>query len=89
MMEELQNDFTKGKDYHPIDIAEAYNLFVNYKMTHYNLAVILVNNSEEVYFSNVGGDEGFRCYKGGGCCGAHGKINMHCYRFVKLGHIAI
>ena len=89
MMEELQNDFAKGKDDYPVDIAEAYNLFVNYKMTHYNLAVRLVNNSEEVYFFNVGGDEVFRCYKGGGCCRAHGKINVHCYRCVKIGHIAI
>ena len=31
MLEELQNDFTKGNDDCPADVTDTYNLLVNYK----------------------------------------------------------
>ena len=34
-------------------------------MTHYKLSVRLVDDSEEVLFYNVGGNEGIKGYKGG------------------------
>ena len=37
---------------------EAYNLLLSYKTSHSNSVVILVDDSEEVSFANVGGDEG-------------------------------
>ena len=37
---------------------EAYNLLLSYKTLQSNSAVRLVDNSEEVSFAKVGGDEG-------------------------------
>ena len=47
LVEELQNDSTKGNGGYPVDTTEAYNLFIKYK-TSYKPPTILVDNSEEV-----------------------------------------
>ena len=55
-MEELQNYFTKGNDDQPINMTDAYNLLVNYKMTQSKTEMILVYHLEEVPFTNVIGN---------------------------------
>ena len=72
MVEEWQEDFTKGNTYYPIDITEAYKTLVKYNMIHSMSAIRLGEYSEEVSFDNVRGDEGGRGYKGGGGSRAHG-----------------
>ena len=65
MAEELQNDFTKGNVKCPENTTEEYNLIVNYK-TSWKPPPSLVDDSEEVSFSNVGGSEGnYNSYKSG------------------------
>ena len=46
LVEELQNYFTKGRDNYPVKKTEAYNLLVNYKMTHSNPETRIVDDSE-------------------------------------------
>ena len=36
----------------------SYKLLVNYKTTHYNTAKILIDDSEDVSFANVGVSKG-------------------------------
>ena len=52
---ELGKYFTKGNNYYPEDLTEAYNLLIKYKTSHSKLATRLVEDPEEVYFGNVGG----------------------------------
>ena len=54
----MQNNFTNSNYDYPTDTIEACNLLVNYKTTHSNMETILVENLEEVSFTNVGGSEG-------------------------------
>ena len=56
MVEELQNYFANGKCNYPASTTEAYNLLVNYK-TSSNRVTILVDDSEEVLLSNIGGSK--------------------------------
>ena len=53
----MQNDFTKDKNNYPVNTAEAYNLLANYK-TSYKPPKMLVYDSEDVLFANVGGIKG-------------------------------
>ena len=56
-MEELKHDFINGNGDCPDDTTEAYNVLFNYKKS-YNPSTILVEGSEEVPLSNVGGIKG-------------------------------
>ena len=67
---------TKGKNYYPEYLMEAYNLLLKYKTLHSKLVSILVDNSEEVLFGNVGEDENGRANKGGGVSGGRRKIKV-------------
>ena len=87
LVEELQNNFTKEKNYYPAYLTEEYNLLLNYKTLHSKLEARLVDFPEEVPFGNVGGYEGRRVNMDGrvsGCCGK----KVWCYCCIKLGHIA-
>ena len=65
-MEELQNNLTKGNDNYHANTTEVYNLLINYKTAHSKLAIRLVDNSEEVLFAKVEGNEGkSNSYKSG------------------------
>ena len=84
MVEELQNDFTKGNRNYPANTTKAYNLLLNYNIS-YNTPTRLVDDSEEVLFANVGGSEGkSNAYKSGGG-GRERKVI--CYYCGKLSHI--
>ena len=50
LVEELRNDFTKGGDYYPANLTEAYELLLNYKMSHSKLSARLMDDPEEVSF---------------------------------------
>ena len=66
LVEELQNDFTKGNNYCPTNMTEAYNLLVNYKM-FYKPPTRLADDSEEALFANIGGSKGkSKSHKSGG-----------------------
>ena len=78
LVEELQNDFTKGGDYYPADLTEAYKLLLKYKTLHSKLAAILVYNLEEVSFGNEGGEKGGRVNKDGRVSGGREK-KVWCY----------
>ena len=45
VLEELQNNFTKGNNYYPEYLMEAYILLLNYKTSHSKLMEILVDDS--------------------------------------------
>ena len=83
-MEELKHDFINGDGDCPDDTTEAYNVLFNYKKS-YNPSTILVEGSEEVPLSNVGGIKGkySSCKSGGG----GRERNVQCYFCGKLGHI--
>ena len=63
LVEELRNDFTKGGDYYPANMTEAYELLLNYKTSHSKLSARLMDDPEEVSFGKVGGDKGGRVNK--------------------------
>ena len=64
-MEDLQNNFTEVKNDYPANMTEAYNLLIKYK-TSYKPPTILVDDSEEVLFTNILGSEGkSNSYKNG------------------------
>ena len=48
-----------------------------------------MDESEEVFFGNVGGDENRKFNKDGGVSRGRGKIKVECYFYGKLDHIAI
>ena len=84
LVEELQNDFTKGNRNYPANTTKAYNLLLNYNISN-NTPTRLVDDSEEVLFANVGGSEGkSNAYKSGGG-GRERKVI--CYYCGKLSHI--
>ena len=56
LVEELQNDFTKGNGNQPENTTDENNLLINYK-TSYNPPTRLVDDSEEVSSVNVGVSE--------------------------------
>ena len=47
-----------------------------------------MDESEEVFFGNVGGDENRKFNKDGGVSRDRGKIKVECYFYGKLEHIA-
>ena len=77
-VEELRNDFTKGGDYYPEDMTEAYDLLINYKTSHSKLAERMVDDPEDVSFGNVGGDKGGRVNKNRRVSRGRGK-KLWCY----------
>ena len=65
LVEELQNDFTKGNRNYPANTTKAYNLLLNYNISN-NTPTRLVDDSEEVLFTNILGSEGkSNSYKNG------------------------
>ena len=50
----MKNDFTKGNGDCPANITEEYNLLLKYKIS-YKPPTRFVDDSEEVFFANVGG----------------------------------
>ena len=85
---ELQKKFTKGNNYYPEYLMEAYILLLNYKTSNSKLVAILVDDSEEVLFGNVGGDKNSGVNKDGGVSGGRGKRKVLCYCCRTLDHIA-
>ena len=75
-MEELQKIFTKGGDYYPANMTEAYELLLNYKMSHSNLSARLMDDPEEVSFGNVGEEKGGRVNKDRRVSGGRGKKSV-------------
>ena len=62
----MQNNLTKGNEKYPANTTEAYNLLINYKTAHSKLAIRLVDNSEDLLFAKVEGNEGkSNSYKSG------------------------
>jgi hypothetical protein len=54
LLDELENDFTKGTDNYPDSVTNAYNLVVNHKGQQ-RVVSRLFNDSEAVSFANVDG----------------------------------
>jgi hypothetical protein len=54
LLDELENDFTKGTENYPDSVTRAYNLVVNYK-GHQRVVSRLFNDSEAASFANVDG----------------------------------
>jgi hypothetical protein len=52
LLDEPENDFTKGVDHFPDTITKAYTLVVNFKCQQRQVGP-LFNDSEAVYFANV------------------------------------
>jgi hypothetical protein len=52
LLEDLENNYTKGGNNYPTTVTSAYNLVVNYK-NYQKPATRLINNSEGVSFANV------------------------------------
>ena len=78
LVEELRNNFTKGGNYYPENLTEAYELLLNYKTSHSKLEARLMDDPEEVLFGNVVGDKGGRVNKDGRVSGGRGK-KVWCY----------
>ena len=87
LVEELRNDFTKGGDYYPANLTEAYELLLNYKTSQSNLSARLMDDPEEVSFGNVGGDKGGIFNKDGRVSRGRRK-KLWCYCCIGLSHIA-
>ena len=80
LMEELQNNFTKGNKKYPANMTEAYNLLVKYKTNQSNPETRLVYDSEDVLFSNVIGSKGkSNSYKSGVGGVDRDERNLPCY----------
>ena len=48
LVEDIWKIFTKGNNYYPADLTEAYNILINYKTSHSKLAARLVEYTEKV-----------------------------------------
>ena len=77
-VEELRNNFTKGGDYYPANLTEAYELLLNYITSHSKLSERLMDDPEEVSFGNVGGEKVGRVNKDGRISGGREK-KLGCY----------
>jgi hypothetical protein len=76
LLEELENDMTKGTDNYPVNVTKAYTLLVNHKIQQRGVTR-LFNDSEAVSFANVNGKK------------IPPDINtVKCYSCQKLGHYA-
>jgi hypothetical protein len=80
MLDELENDFTKGVDHYPDTITKAYTLVVNFKCQQRQVGR-LFNDSEAVSFTNVYGKRTappdiatVKCY----CCQKMGHYTSDC-----------
>jgi hypothetical protein len=77
LLDELENEMTKGTDNYPVNVTKAYTLVVNHKSQQRGV-IRLFNDSEAVSFANVNGKR------------IPPDINtMKCYSCQKLGHYAI
>ena len=66
----------RGGDYYPANLTEAYELLLNYKMSHSKLSSRLMDDPEEVSFGNVGGDKGGRFNKDKRVSGGRGQKSV-------------
>jgi hypothetical protein len=57
LVEDLENDFTQGRDNYPKTLVDAYNLLVHWKQDPRNLMRVLGTSNDGVAFTNVGDDE--------------------------------
>jgi hypothetical protein len=80
LLDELENDFTKGVDHYPDTITKAYTLVVNFKFQQRQVGR-LFNDSEAVSFANVDGKRTappdittVKCY----CCQKMGNYASDC-----------
>jgi hypothetical protein len=76
LLDELENDFTKGTDNYPDSVTKAYNLVVNHKGQHHVVSH-LFNDSEAVSFANVDGKKV-----------PPDIATIKCYACQKMGHYA-
>jgi hypothetical protein len=53
LLEDLENDFTKGTNNYPVNVTSAYNLVINYK-NYLKAGCHLINDTQGVSFANVG-----------------------------------
>jgi hypothetical protein len=76
LLDELENDFTKGTDNYPDSVTKAYNLVVNHKGQQ-RVVSRLFNDSEAVSFANVDGKKA-----------PPDIATIKCYTCQKMGHYA-
>jgi hypothetical protein len=77
LLDELENDFTKGVDHHPDTITKAYTLVVNFKCQQRQVGR-LFNDSDAVSFANVDGKR----------TAPPDIATVKCYCCQKMGHYA-
>jgi hypothetical protein len=78
LLEDLDNDYTKGNDKYPRTVAEAYNLIINYRQAR--PAARIYHDTEGVAFANIKeeGDEG----------APKDRSHIRCFNFQTKGHYA-
>jgi hypothetical protein len=74
LLEDLENDFSKGTNNYPVNVTSTYNLVVNYK-NYLKTGGHLINYTEGVSFANVGRRQVDRS-------------KVKCYNCNVLGHYA-
>ena len=75
-MEELRNNFTKGRNYYPTYPKKAYKLLLKYKTLQSKLASRMMDDPEEVSFGNREGDKFGRVKKYRIFSGGRGKKSV-------------
>ena len=79
MLEDLENDFTQGRDNYPSTLQQAYTLLVHWKQDPRNVVRLISGINDGVAFATVGTDgegqgTGPRCFK----CGKRGHVRRNC-----------
>jgi hypothetical protein len=57
LIEDLENDYTQGRDNYPKTVVDAYNLLVHWKQDPRNLMRVLGTSNDGVAFTNIGDNE--------------------------------
>jgi hypothetical protein len=76
LLEDLDNDYTKGNDNYPRMIIDAYNLIINYRQARQ--AARIYHDTEGVTFTNVEEEGEERAPKD--------SSHIHCFNCQTMGH---
>jgi hypothetical protein len=78
LLEDLDNDYTKGNDNYPRTVTKAYNLIINYRQARPEARIY--HNAEGVPFANIGEEGDERAPKD--------RSHIICFNFQTKGHYA-
>ena len=56
LLEDLENDFTQGRDNYPTSLQQAYSLLVHWKQDPQNIVRLIGGTNDGVAFTNIGSE---------------------------------